>query len=436
MSFLPCVPARVPGLAMDDKADALIIGAGPAGAATAILLAQAGWKVILAEQKHFPRQKVCGECISAGSLPLLDALGVGTEFRHTAGPELRRVGWIGRGAMIAADFPPCCGPYAYGRAMGRDRLDELLLQRARSLGVSVLQPVKVRRVSGRPGEFDCEMERRVRRENLRQPPALEFRCRARVVIDAHGSWETGPHVAADGESDGTRPPSKASDLFAFKARYLRSGLEPGLLPVVVFPGGYGGMVVADGGRTTLACCIRRDTLHACRAALPGAPASEAISSYLWQSCPGLRQLTDAAPLDTGWLSVGPIRPGIRVGNGRDVFRVGNAAGETHPLIGEGISMALQAAGLLVSCLRRCSPGRLDVRHTHDLNRRYAALWRAAFTSRLRSAAGYAQAAMRPVLTAPAEDLLQRWPFLLTRAARWAGKARGSAVRPVPTETLA
>ena len=418
---------------MDNKVDALIIGAGPAGSAAAILLAEAGWSVILVEQNTFPRQKVCGECISAGSLSLLDTLGVGTDFRQMAGPELRQVGWIGRGPMIVADFPRCrTGAHAYGRAMGRDRLDELLLNRARSCGVNVLQPVKVRRVSGRPGDFDCEMELRLRREGPRGASRLAPRHRARVVIDAHGSWESGPLFAAgEGVSSAARLPSKASDLFAFKARYLNAALAPGVLPVLVFPGGYGGMVVADDGRTTLACCIRRDTLHACRSALPGAAASEAVAAYIQQSCPSLRELTGAARLDTAWLSVGPIRPGVRVDDGRDVFRIGNAAGESHPLIGEGISMALQAAGLLVSCLRPHAAASLDTGCTHDLNGRYAALWRAAFTSRLRSAAGFAHAAMRPGLTGPAQYLLRQWPSVLTQAARFAGKARSSIAQLSP-----
>ncbi len=48
-------------------ADVLVIGAGPAGASTAILLQRAGWRVILVEKSSYPRQKVCGECLSAVS---------------------------------------------------------------------------------------------------------------------------------------------------------------------------------------------------------------------------------------------------------------------------------------------------------------------------------------------------------------------------------
>src|SRR5450631_3586319 len=60
--------------------DALVIGAGPAGASVSIRLAQAGWRVVLVEQHEYPRQKVCGECIAAGNMTLIDELGIGLAF--------------------------------------------------------------------------------------------------------------------------------------------------------------------------------------------------------------------------------------------------------------------------------------------------------------------------------------------------------------------
>ena len=91
----------------DTDADALIIGAGPAGASTAILLKLAGWRVILVEKSAYPRQKVCGECLSAASLALLDRLGVGAAVRDRAGPELQQVGWMSGTSTLIADLPAC-----------------------------------------------------------------------------------------------------------------------------------------------------------------------------------------------------------------------------------------------------------------------------------------------------------------------------------------
>ena len=77
--------------AKKNRFDAVIVGAGPAGSTAAILLARAGWSVALVEKQRFPRRKVCGECLAASNLPLLDALGIGVAFA-TGGIDARSKG--------------------------------------------------------------------------------------------------------------------------------------------------------------------------------------------------------------------------------------------------------------------------------------------------------------------------------------------------------
>ena len=135
-----------------NTADALVIGGGPAGTSAAIGLALAGWKVVLAEQHAYPRQKVCGECLPAGAFALLDELGVGDRVREHAGPVLTRVGWMDAQSIVLADMPACrTTREPYGRALGRDVLDEILMNRAREAGVEVRQPARVTQVSGAAG---------------------------------------------------------------------------------------------------------------------------------------------------------------------------------------------------------------------------------------------------------------------------------------------
>ena len=105
---------------MQTHFDAVIIGAGPAGSSAAILLARAGWSVALVEKQRFPRRKVCGECIAASNLPLLDALGIGPEFARLAGFELRRVALMRGSETIFAPLPAAeAAIHQYGRALGR-----------------------------------------------------------------------------------------------------------------------------------------------------------------------------------------------------------------------------------------------------------------------------------------------------------------------------
>jgi 2-polyprenyl-6-methoxyphenol hydroxylase-like FAD-dependent oxidoreductase len=398
---------------MQIDCDVLIVGGGPAGAALAIGLAQAGWRVLVCEQHTYPRRKVCGESLAVGGLGLLDALGVGAAYRAAAGPELDRVGWMSGEATVIAPFPACeQGPDRYGRALGRDRLDLMLLERARALGAEVLQPVRVRRIGGGPGRYRCDIDLGRDAALARKPASVT----ARVVVAAYGSW--GPSTPA---------PAADSDLFAFKASFMHSRLPPGLLSVLAFGGGYGGIVVGEERRTTLACCVRRDLLRRIRAADRGRTAGSAVEAHLRRSCRGVREALADAQREGGWLAVGPIRPGVRLGNATPagapgVFRIGNAAGEVHPLIGEGITMALHSAALLSRRLGPVNPAMIDETRTRALQREFGMDWRQAFSVRKALAFGYAHLAMRPMLSDPARVALVRWPGLLTEAARRAGKA--------------
>jgi flavin-dependent dehydrogenase len=391
--------------------DAIIVGAGPAGTTAAILLAQAGWAVALVEKQRFPRRKVCGECVAATNLPLIDALGVGSAFEALAGPQLRQVALMHSDESICADLPPALAPHRWGRALGREYLDALLLNRAKEAGASVLQPWAVHAIRGRSGAFQCDAGA----IDSGATAVLE----APVLIAAHGSWELAPS-----SDDAQRWPQRAGDLFAFKANFNGANLADGLLPVLAFPGGYGGMVVGNDGIMTLACCIRRDRLSACRKQMSGLGAGDVVESYLKASCSGVQQALAGAKRDGKWLSVGPIRPGIRMPrDGGNLFMVGNAAGEAHPIIGEGISMAMQSSWLLCERLRMHRKTILAGGAQRQIRREYASAWRRNFASRIHFAALLANLAMRPGLASGLLPVLRVWPAAFTHAARWSGKVK-------------
>ena len=405
-------PARAP-------LDAVIVGAGPAGAAAAILLARAGWAVALVEKHTFPRRKVCGECVAASNLAVLEELGVAAAFEAHAGAELRRVTlWRGQ-REVTAQLPAGALPrHTWGRAVGREVLDGLLLDEARAAGAEVLQPWSVQAIQGLPGRWHCWLRA--------AHGATLLRLRSTLLIDAHGSWE---------ELPAGRPQRQlarsATDLFAFKANFAGSALDAGAISVLALNGGYGGMVVSGDGVITLACCIRRDRLSELRGAAPGLRAGDAVLAWLLRECEGVRRALHGATRDGPWLASGPLDPGVRVGDGDGVFRIGNAAGEAHPILGEGISMALQSAALLCRHLLRdgasapvpAAPAQAAIQAA------YGAAWRRHFTPRLRVAALFGHAAMRPPASALLLALAQRWPGLLTQGARWGGKAAAPPSSP-------
>jgi menaquinone-9 beta-reductase len=344
---------------------------------------------------------------------------------RAAGPELHEVGLLCGPHAIRAPLPAiAAGTCRWGRALGREHLDALLLERARELGAAVLQPCSALSIRDGTGGSLCEVLTQDSTSGAAGESAI---LRAPIVIDAHGSWQR-LHTERVRE----RRRLSAGDLLAFKANFTHTALQPGVLPVLCFRGGYGGMVVADHATTTLACCIRAGRLQACRRRAPGRRAGEVVEAYLRDQCSGVRDALEGAERAGPWLAAGPLRPGIRVSQGEAVFVTGNAAGEVHPIIGEGISMAIQSAWLLCEQLRRersvLGCGGAARRCRRLIHQRYAGQWRAHFGMRLRLASCFAQAAMQPALWRGGLALLHRSPHWLTRAARWSGKIQ-CAIHP-------
>ena len=371
---------------------------------------------------------MCGECIAASNVALLDALGIGDAFAERAGAELRRVALMRGGETIVARLPAGEAAHPWGRALGREHLDTLLADAAEAAGATAAAAVV------------AAGDRRRRRPLLAARAAggigaarADVELRAGLVVAAHGSWEPLRSERAE-----QRESRAASDLFAFKANFRAAALDADLLPVLSFAGGYGGMVVADDGLLTLAGCIRADRLQTLRAAMPGARAGDAFESMLRAECTGVGGALAGATRDGAWLASGPLRPGMRVAADDGLFRVGNAAGEAHPIVGEGISMALQSAFLLAALIgperRALLAPASALAAQRNAQRAYAALWRRRFARRLAVAAGFAHIAMRPALAGAAWPLVRRWPGVLTAGAHLSGKTRcvsGSGARGPP-----
>jgi len=165
----------------------------------------------------------------------------------------------------------------------------------------------------------------------------------------------------------------------------------------------------------LSCCIRRDVLAAVRARHPG-KAAEAVLTHIMATTRGAREALAGAALEGGFLSTGPIHPGMRPLHKDGVFFTGNIAGEAHPIIAEGISMAMQASALLA---------RLLIAHRGE---DYARAWRRSFAPRIRAASLYAHLAMNDAARIAALGLLGAVPSLIALGARLSGKL-ASALAP-------
>jgi menaquinone-9 beta-reductase len=119
---------------LPEACDVLVIGAGPAGSATALTLARAGLDVVLVDQHAFPRDKVCGDALIPDAHHALRKLGVLDAVMAQA-QAVSIVGCIGpRGGRV--DVP---GTLA---VLPRKELDHILCRAAVEAGARMFAPVR------------------------------------------------------------------------------------------------------------------------------------------------------------------------------------------------------------------------------------------------------------------------------------------------------
>lgn len=125
-------------------ADVVIAGAGPAGSAAAHALAKAGADVIILERAHFPRDKSCGDGVTAHAVDILHDMGVTFE---SLGPKAVRTfgGRIGApsGETFVAKPPSYNGAPAECWVVPRFVLDEAIASAARKAGAKLVQGAAV-----------------------------------------------------------------------------------------------------------------------------------------------------------------------------------------------------------------------------------------------------------------------------------------------------
>ena len=143
---------------------------------------------------------------------------------------------------------------------------------------------------------------------------------------------------------------------------------------------------------------------------PGMAAGESVFRHTLRTSTEFKNYFGNAKLQGPWLASGPLRAGSRPLHRDGIFAAGNAAGEVHPLIGSGISMAMRSASILSPLLDAALRGEMTM---DAAARAYEMQWRTEFARRLFLSSCF----VRLVGRASPARLVAHAPWLLTLAAK-------------------
>lgn len=313
--------------------DIAIVGAGPAGASAACHFARAGFRVVLIDQRRFPRDKVCGDFIAPAALLEFEGLGLSSE------PTFRDAHQIRNGALYVNGKKIIARPLYFGRlrdhglCIPRMLLDNAVVQAAVASGARLIEEA---RVTG--------YETDTRGVTLfHQGIGGQKRLRTRLVIGADGSSSLISRILR-----GVKPPRR-DQIIAVRAYfdgvegttdqadiYVNSSPFPGYY--WLFPTGTNSANVGVG--------VLLEAWN---------PSQEQLSQLIAQlieSDPAIRlRLARAKMRDriVGW-PLAIFNPKLPIIADR-VALIGDAAGLINPLNGEGIQYALRSGRWIAEALR-------------------------------------------------------------------------------------
>jgi geranylgeranyl reductase family protein len=285
--------------------DVAIVGSGPAGASCAAFCAQAGLRTLVLERAHFPREKVCGDCLNPACWPVLERLGVAAEVRAAPHGELSRVDFIGvDGRVTSAPLP--AGETAE-IAIRRSLFDQILLRRAESLGAETREGQTVCSV-GYAGHW------RVCTQHAEE--------RARVLVAADGRNSTVAWLCH-------LMPRKIRDRVALQTHLPLPQDFGDRIVLQLLREGYSGQAPLGDGLLNL-CLVSRPSDLA------------AIKRWAEQEF--------AISVDHGWRTTAPLARAALPAGQPGLFLAGDAARVVEPFTGEGIYYALRSGELAAEAI--------------------------------------------------------------------------------------
>lgn len=330
--------------------DAIVIGGGLAGSASALRLARRGFQVLLLEKRKLPATKLCGEFLSPEVQSSFREMGVLDAVREAGAHSIRRVLVTAHGGASFQGTLP-------GDALGLSRyvLDQVLFEAAQSAGAEVRDGTTVRDVAGSLADG---FRVRTRSDTIA----------ARLVVGAYGRRSLLDRKLGRSFLERSAP------RVAFKAHYEGAELDD-RVELHAFPGGYCGLSHVEGGRVNV-CWITRETAFKEAGGTPDAM----IRKRLLQN-PVLRErMGTMQRISEQFEAVSQVSLARKDLFVDGVCMVGDAGAMIAPLCGDGMAMALRSASLLAepasSFLRATLPAA-------SFRQQYEVAWQRSFNRRIR-----------------------------------------------------
>jgi menaquinone-9 beta-reductase len=329
--------------------DVVVVGGGPAGSATAALLAEAGRDVLLVDRARFPRPKACAEYLSPGTVAILARLGVLTQLSPAVGCRLRGMEIRSPGGTRFMVEYRDGAQSKHSLAVPRYDLDAALLNVARGRGAQVREGFRVTKLL----ISDGVLRGVAGRDSAGEVSTIQ----ARLVVGADG----------------------VHSVVARTLRLRRPVRWPRRLGLVAHLAGvpwshdYGEMHVGRRGYVGLAPVGDGLVSVGLVGPLPRrrlGPAETALARALAEYPELVARLRSGRPVGPV-RGIGPLAHGVRSCSGPGYALVGDAAGFFDPFTGEGIFRALRGAEILARLADRAlesGDGPINLGRAYELAR--------------------------------------------------------------------
>jgi flavin-dependent dehydrogenase len=361
--------------------DVIIAGGGPAGSSAAIHLALRDARVLLAEQKKFPRPKLCGEFISPECAAHFERLGVADQMFASGPSRLTETVFYSRNGTnvrVPSDWFSA-GGVALG--LSRAEMDERLLRRAADVGVTVLEDTQVVNLAFDKGGVAGVTVKTRGTEQYFQAP---------ITIDATGRTRSLARLAERICSFQAR--LRRAPMVAFKAHLRETRITPGACEIYFYRGGYGGLSSIENGLSNLCFIANARDVRSCQSS-----AERVMREIVCQNRRASYTLKHAL-VQTDWLAVSLERFGRHsAAPANGLLAIGDAASFIDPFTGSGMLMALETGEMVARIIGERLDQVSDPRHTQSLGEAYERLYEQQFSARLQLCSMLRRAAFVPGL---------------------------------------